>query len=81
MPTIANFPMLVLSTFVLKPSPLKLYQADGAISLVDLCRLSEPVFVNLLGSPRIDSQPGGPVPEPVILNVYGAQESIPFSKE
>jgi hypothetical protein len=44
------------------------------------------VYVNLLRSPGIDSQPGGTVRQPYfsywqargrIINVYGAQESIP----
>jgi hypothetical protein len=52
---------------------------------------SEFVIVNLLRSPGIDSPPGGidssesisgllnrlKIPEPVFVNVYGAQESIP----
>ncbi len=42
---------------------------------------SEPIFVNLLRSPKIDSERDGMVssktiPESVFSNVYGAQESI-----
>ncbi len=46
------------------------------------CRMSiEPVFVNLVRSPGIDSQPGGPVRQPYLTNRPARQqrlaESIP----
>jgi hypothetical protein len=41
---------------------------------------TEPVFVNLLRSPGIDSQPGGPVGQPYLLywpaKLHGLTESI-----
>ncbi len=54
----------------------------------------EPVFVNLLRSPGIDSKSGGIdfwtpytvtkgylwITEPVVVNVYGAQESTPRNR-
>jgi hypothetical protein len=42
---------------------------------------TEPVFVDLLRSPGIDSQPGGPVRQPYLLywpaEPHGLAESIP----
>ncbi len=38
--------------------------------------LSEPVFVNLLRSPGIDSQPGGPVRQPYLTGPSGGIDSL-----